>query len=66
MQDYPFYHLEYDELKVWKNTMMPVITEVPASEEETDVILGKEDENGEEEEEEEKEEEDKKEEKTEA
>ena len=59
-------NLEYDELKVWKNTMMPVITEVPASEEETDVILGKEDENGEEEEEEEKEEEDKKEEKTEA
>ena len=66
VQDYPFYHLEYDELKVWKNTMMPVITEVPASEEETDVILGKEDENGEEEEEEEKEKEDKKEEKTEA
>ncbi len=72
VQDYPFYHLEYDELKVWKNTMMPVIKEVPANEEEScfipkkeekdDMILGEEDE----EEEEEKEEEDKKEKKTEA
>ena len=73
VRDYPFHHLEYDELKVQKNTMMSVIKEVSANEEESrfipeeeekeDVILGEEDENGKEEEEEEKEEEDKKEEK---
>lgn len=76
VRDYPFHHLEYDERKAEKNTMMSVIKEVPANEEESclipkkegkdDIILGEEDENGEEEEEEEKEEEDKKEEKTEA
>lgn len=74
--DYPFHHLEYDERKAEKNTMMSVIKEVPANEEEScfipkedekeDVILGEEDENGEEEEKEEKEEEDKKEEKAKA
>jgi hypothetical protein len=34
-QDYPFHHLEYDERKAEKNTMMSVIKEVPANEEET-------------------------------
>ena len=73
-QDYPFHHLEYDECKAEKNTMMSVIKEVAANKEESclipkkeekddadDVILGEED--SEEEEEEEKEEENKKEDK---
>lgn len=75
-QDYPFHHLEYDERKAEKNTMMSVIKEVPANEEKSrfipkkeekdDIILGEEDEaedeECDEEEEEDKKEEDKKEE----
>lgn len=66
IRDYPFHHLEYDERKAEKNTMMSVIKEVPANEEEScfvpkkekkdDVILGEEDEGADEESDEEKEE----------
>jgi hypothetical protein len=77
VRDYPFHHLEYDERKAEKNTMMSVIKEVPANEEESyfipkkdekeGVIVGEEDEaedaESDEEEEEESKEEDKKEDK---
>ena len=69
VRNYPFYHLEYDERKAEKNTMMSVIKEVPANEEESclilkkaekentdDIILGKEDEAEDEESEKEEEE----------
>lgn len=35
IRDYPFHHLEYDEQKAEKNTVLSVIKEVPANEEES-------------------------------